>query len=239
MHVHFAMLVMTDFKAFIGRHVFDIDECGNGVTYVRGINKTNERLGSNGASKSSIFAALTWCLYGRTVDNLTQNDLITWNAKTKPQVEVLLWVNDVEHMIKRKAVTNGLWLDDKVVSQSAIDKLLGLSFDIFQHTIILGQGRPLFFDLTAGPKMSVLSEALELDNMLGQAGVSLHSAIGRTESRGAHAREDFPKRDDANWLKHSLCWLDSDGRARLDSRPVHLKPLSNEVQTIPPKDRVY
>jgi succinate dehydrogenase / fumarate reductase, flavoprotein subunit len=84
-----------------------------------------------------------------------------------------------------------------------------------------------------------LVEALELDNMLAQASVSLHSAIGRTESRGAHAREDFPKRDDENWLKHTLSWLNEDGRVRLDYRPVHLQPLSNEVSTIPPKERVY
>jgi succinate dehydrogenase/fumarate reductase flavoprotein subunit len=84
-----------------------------------------------------------------------------------------------------------------------------------------------------------LTEALELDNMLAQASVSMHSAIGRTESRGAHAREDFPKRDDENWLKHTLSWLDQDGAVRLDYRPVHLQPLSNEVTTIPPKERVY
>ena len=84
-----------------------------------------------------------------------------------------------------------------------------------------------------------LAEATELDNMLAQASVSLHSAIGRTESRGAHAREDFPKRDDENWLKHTLSWLDGDGRVRLDYRPVHLQPLSNEVSSIPPKERVY
>ena len=84
-----------------------------------------------------------------------------------------------------------------------------------------------------------LVEALELDNLLAQASVSIQSAIGRTESRGAHAREDFPKRDDQNWLKHSLCWLDENGSVRLDYRPVHLQPLSNEVTTIPPKERVY
>jgi succinate dehydrogenase flavoprotein subunit len=84
-----------------------------------------------------------------------------------------------------------------------------------------------------------LAEALELDNMLAQASVSIQSAIGRPESRGAHAREDFPKRDDQNWLKHSLCWLDENGNVRLDYRPVHLQPLSNEVTTIPPKERVY
>ncbi len=84
-----------------------------------------------------------------------------------------------------------------------------------------------------------LAEALELDNMLAQANVSLRSAIGRTESRGAHAREDFSKRDDENWLKHTLSWLDDDGRVRLDYRPVHLQPLTNDVATIPPKERVY
>jgi succinate dehydrogenase / fumarate reductase flavoprotein subunit len=85
---------------------------------------------------------------------------------------------------------------------------------------------------------SDLVETLELDNMLAQASVSLHSAIGRTESRGAHSRKDYPKRDDENWLKHTLAWMD-DGSVRLDFRPVHLQPLSNEVASIPPKERVY
>jgi succinate dehydrogenase / fumarate reductase flavoprotein subunit len=84
-----------------------------------------------------------------------------------------------------------------------------------------------------------LAEALELDNMLAQADVSLRSAIGRTESRGAHAREDFPKRDDEAWLKHTLSWRDVGEGVRLDYRPVHLRPLSNDVATIPPKERIY
>ena len=84
-----------------------------------------------------------------------------------------------------------------------------------------------------------LVEALELDNMMSQGLVSLHSAIGRTESRGAHAREDFPERDDANWLKHTLAWLRPDGSVRLAYRPVHLQPLSNDVASIPPSKRVY
>ncbi len=84
-----------------------------------------------------------------------------------------------------------------------------------------------------------LAETLELDNMLAQASVSLRSAIGRKESRGAHAREDYPKRDDVNWLKHTLAWLADDGEVRLAYRDVHMQPLSNEVMSIPPKERVY
>jgi len=84
-----------------------------------------------------------------------------------------------------------------------------------------------------------LVEALELDNLIGQASIVLHSALYRTESRGAHAREDYPERDDRNWLKHTLAWLDGDGKVRLGDGPVHLHPLSNEVQAFPPAERVY
>ncbi|MBL8225952.1 MAG: succinate dehydrogenase flavoprotein subunit [Chromatiales bacterium] len=83
-----------------------------------------------------------------------------------------------------------------------------------------------------------LLETLELDNLLGQAMATIVSAENRTESRGAHAREDFPDRDDGQWLKHTLAWLE-DGKVRLDYRPVKLETLTNEVETIAPKARVY
>ncbi|GAA5008227.1 succinate dehydrogenase flavoprotein subunit [Pseudoluteimonas lycopersici] len=86
---------------------------------------------------------------------------------------------------------------------------------------------------------SDLIETFELDNLLGQALATIVSAENRTESRGAHAREDFPDRNDGEWMKHSLCSVGDDGSTSIEYRPVHLYTLDDEVEVVPPKARVY
>jgi DNA repair exonuclease SbcCD ATPase subunit len=163
MNLVFRSITVKDFKEYIGKHTLSLAKLGGGVHFVMGINEVDPELGSNGASKSTLFDALRWCLYGSTVKGLKNPDVKTWGGHEHAVVKVCVQVDGVKRFIKRSTKTNGLTLDGDVASQESIDKLVGMSAAMFDCVILMGQGEPLFLDLGPTPKLNTLSDTLDLD----------------------------------------------------------------------------
>ena len=163
MKLDFGNITIERFKSFNKKCVINLAR-GVGLHFVKGLNNAEPELGANGAGKSSIFDALSWSMYGKTVDGLRNPDLKPWgNGSGQTSVRLMLHIDDEGHKIARTASPNALSLNGKPIDQPALERLLGLSFESFKQTILLGQGQPLFVDLSPRDKMSLLADVLELD----------------------------------------------------------------------------
>lgn len=165
----FKSLTVENFKTFSGQHEIKLDR-QPGLYYITGQNKLDPELGANGVGKSTIWDALFWCLFGKTIrDNRPANAIQPWNGKGKTQVQCWFNRNGQDCFVYRTRSPNSLRVsvdssdDDKEVQQEEIPKLLGMSEEMFRRTIILGQFGTMFLDLRPDQQSQMFTEALDLD----------------------------------------------------------------------------
>lgn len=227
---------LSGFKSFPSADL-NLRKIGLGLHSIRGRNEVEPRLGSNGAGKSSLFGAVTWASYGRTAEGLRNTDILPWAGRDNTTVNVLFQRDGKPLQIERSASPNRLLLNGRAVAQEDIDHAIGLNFDAFTNTFILGQGRPLFFDLPPRDKLELFTAVLELerweqrskfasdtasdlDHKLNQRAAELDALISRIEQVNVDITD--AKRSMAEW-RHEQ-------EARLDSYETDLEPLQKALE---------
>lgn len=227
MKLAFTSLEIENFKCFVGEPtVLPLGEYEPGLHFIRGRNEAEPRLSPNGAGKSSLWDALCWCLYGKTPDGSRNPDIQPWRGGKHTSVALHARVNKEVHAVLRTANPNMLTLDGVQVGQEQVDHLVGMGFATFTHTVLLGQDRPLFFDLPPREKMELFGDVLDLDRWEARSKVAATRARDFEHAQAVIGGEltglELNKVDLEGWLEEvgakSADWQASHGdRQRADS----------------------
>lgn len=191
-NLRFDEIIIRDFQSFVGEHTLSFTKAG--LVYVTGKNLVDQKLTSNGVGKSTIFNALTWCLYGRTLENARPGDnVVPWYGDNdSPNVQVCFTRAGVKYVLDRGRKPNILILNDETVTQDTVTAAIGLSYEAFINCVVLGQFGDLFLSLKPEEQTALFTELLNLDVWISSAenaSKKLKATETRLESmRGSHTR---------------------------------------------------
>lgn len=161
----FKNIKIQGFRSFQNQQSFDL-ELGEGLYFIKGENKKEPELAANGSGKSTIFEALTWCLFDKTSQSLRASDIKNWESKEKCKVEVEFNVNNIDYLLIRTWNPNSIILNDETVVQEVINDLLGINYDSFLHSVFISQLGEMFFDLRSSMQSEIMGKILNLDKWL-------------------------------------------------------------------------
>lgn len=159
-----AEIHLENFRSYRGKHCFTFPS-EPGLYFLTGTNQKDPRLESNGSGKSSLLDAIYWCLYGKTLRGLKATDVISWGEKSC-HITLIISIGTSAYRIRRTQGPNSLKIDDELVEQPAVNKLLGLEPDGFQRSVIMAQFNEAFLDLGPTDKLGLFSQIMNLDYWL-------------------------------------------------------------------------
>lgn len=236
MRLRFDTLTLENFRSFSEKTVVDLDDLPIGLIFVRGFNEIEPELGSNGAGKSSLICgALMWCITGKTVDGLRNTDIAPWTEEGKTTVTLKYRIDNQEHSICRTANPNSLTYDNREVGQDTIDRAFSIPTNIIPHTILLGQGQPLFFDLPPRTMMDMFVEVLGLVRWDERAEQASTMAKQAEQKRDGYQTEIDVHKDNLRETREQLEGIRQQATEWEDQRQTRLNQADTKIDELTTK----